>query len=376
MITLITGAPGAGKTAALVDLLSSIGKGRPVYVDGIPDLAVPHVDVSPLGDPHDWHNTVPDGSIIVIDEVQRVWRPRSPGSRVPPDIEALETHRHKGIDLYIITQGPNLLDRNVRTLVGRHVHLRDIGVLGRYWYEWPECCEQPATQYRSAPIKRRYRLPKRAFSQYTSASVHIKPVRRFPPALIIFVVATIAAALLGWRAVAGIQERRAEAQEKPAASTPAPVASDARLPAPPALSASSTAGPAWGMSAPIDDRTAWMPRVSSWPESAPAYDQVRQVKTFPRVVGALCMGKRCRCVTQQGTDAGLGEADCRAWLESPRFDPYQEEPREPMPAPAASVAPPAALSPSGEASQPAEAASASQAPSKPPMRISAEQRFR
>ncbi|MDO5102398.1 MAG: zonular occludens toxin domain-containing protein [Lautropia sp.] len=324
MITLITGAPGAGKTAALVDLLSSIGKGRAVYVDGIPDLAVPDVDVSPLGDPHEWHNTVPDGSIIVIDEVQRVWRPRSPGSRVPADIEALETHRHKGIDLYIITQGPNLLDRNVRTLVGRHVHLRDIGVLGRYWYEWPECCEQPGTGYRSAPIRRRYRLPKRVFGQYTSASVHIKPVRRAPPALIMFVVATIGAALLAWRAVAGIQERRAGEPSTPVVSnsvadTPAPA-----LPVAQSLPAAMPTAPAWGASGMvlIDDRTAWIPRVSTRPESAPAYDQIRQVRAHPVVAGGACMGGTCRCYTQQATDAGLSSDACRQWIQNPPFDAY------------------------------------------------------
>ncbi len=344
MITLITGAPGAGKTAALVDLLTTVGKGRPVYADGIPDLALPDVDVSPLGDPHEWHKTVPDGSIIVIDEVQRVWRPRSPGSRVPPDIEALETHRHKGIDLYIITQGPNLLDRNVRTLVGRHVHLRDIGVLGRYWYEWPECCEQPQTGYRSAPIRRRYRLPKRVFGLYRSASVHIKPVRRIPPALVLTAVAVVAAAVLGWRSVASIGARADEAaQPAPAApiaaTLPAPVSSDAPS-LPVASYGPANGGAAWSSTpTPIDDRTAWLPRVSSWPESAPAYDEVRKVLTFPRVIGAVCMGKRCRCYTQQGTDAGLSDGDCRAWLEAPRFDPYRDESREPLPlAPVPAVA--------------------------------------
>lgn len=344
MITLITGAPGAGKTAALVDLLSTIGKGRPVYVDGIPDLDLPDIDVAPLGDPHEWHNTVPDGAIIVIDEVQRVWRPRSPGSRVPPDIEALETHRHKGLDLYIITQGPNLLDRNVRTLVGRHVHLRDIGVLGRYWYEWPECCEQPATAYRSAPIRRRYRLPKRVFGRYRSASVHIKPVRRLPPAMIVFGVAIIAAAVLGWRAVAGIQERLADEAPPAIPQVPLAAASPAPLAAtivPQAGGVQVTSGWSSADPQPIDDRTAWIPRVSTRPESAPAYDRVREVRVHPVVTGGACMGGTCRCYTQQATDAGLSSDACREWIERPPFDAYTPEfwPTAPAPGTPAEVAP-------------------------------------
>jgi len=155
VITLITGAPGAGKTAALVQLLQQFVKeGRAIFVDGIPDLKLTHL---PLDDPKRWHVDVPDGSVIVIDEVQRVWRPVATGAQVTPDISSLETHRHKGIEFYLITQHPNLLHANVRRLVGRHIHLRDVGVLGRWWYEWPESTNPES--WRSAPIKQRYRLP-------------------------------------------------------------------------------------------------------------------------------------------------------------------------------------------------------------------------
>src|SRR5256885_16044190 len=73
-----------------------------------------------------WHETVPDGSVIIIDEVQRIWRPSGPGQKIPDMIALLETHRHRGLDFYIITQGPNLIHANVRALIGRHVHLRDL----------------------------------------------------------------------------------------------------------------------------------------------------------------------------------------------------------------------------------------------------------
>ncbi|MGA0610860.1 zonular occludens toxin family protein [Caldimonas sp. KR1-144] len=175
MITLITGAPGAGKSAALVQLLQEIAKGRAIYVDGVPELQVPHFA---LEDAAKWHEVVPDGAAVVIDEVQRVWRPRGPGQRVPDAVAALETHRHRGLDFFIVTQGPNLVDKNVRALVGRHVHLRDVGVLGRWWYEWPECSESLA--WRTAPLKKRYRLPKGVFGLYKSASMHVKPIRSFP----------------------------------------------------------------------------------------------------------------------------------------------------------------------------------------------------
>jgi zona occludens toxin len=191
MITLITGAPGSGKTAACVNLLTVFGKeGRAIFVDGIPDLKVPHVTLE-----HPWHESVPDGSVIVIDEVQRVWRPTAAGAKVTPEIEALETHRHKGIEFILMTQHPNLLHSNVRRLVGRHVHIRDNGVLGRWWYEWPEAANPE--QWKSAPVKVRYRLPKHTFKKYTSASLHVKSIRKVPVAVIVLVVAFAFAGYMG-----------------------------------------------------------------------------------------------------------------------------------------------------------------------------------
>lgn len=321
MITVITGAPGSGKSAALVDILSQIGKDRTVYVNGIPDLLIDHQE---LEDPANWHETVPDGSVIVIDEVQRVWRPRGPGQKVPDHIAMLETHRHRGLDFYIITQAPRLIDTNVRALVGRHVHLRDIGFLGRWWYEWPEIAENCAASWKQAPIKKRYRLPKRIFGQYKSASQHIKPVRSFPWMFVVMVLALVVTGGLAWRSWSVIGDRMtapgAALSAVPGVSKPAASASSPGVPGQVVVAARSL----------IDDRVDWIPRVSNRPESAPAYDGLRTVAVMPVVAGAICNKTRCKCVTQQGSDAGLSQAECRAWLDNPPFDPYT--PRSAAPA--------------------------------------------
>lgn len=166
MITLLTGAPGAGKTALLVEWLRTLYTDRPIYVHGLNGLTLDHFEV----DGNQWHTELPDGAILVIDEVQQVWRPRGPGHAPPASVQALETHRHRGIDIFLTTQKPNLLDSNVRGLVGRHVHIRDTGWLGRWLYEWPECSENLA--WKTCAIKRRFHLPKKAFGLYKSASLH------------------------------------------------------------------------------------------------------------------------------------------------------------------------------------------------------------
>lgn len=308
MITFISGAPGAGKSSALVSMLREFAKDRAVYVHGIPDLKIPH---QPLVDPHKWMSDVPDGSVIVIDEVQNHWRPRGPGTKVPDHVAALETHRHRGLDFYIISQGPNLVDSNVRALVGRHVHLRDLGILGRWWYEFPECADNVRTGWKNAPIKKRYRIDKKTFDEYKSASVHIKPVRSVPWMLAVMVLALAAVAGLTWKAYGSIQTRLAPVEAKKA------------VVAAPADTGPSPAGPHAAEPALLDERTAYIPRISYRPETAPAYDELRRVASMPLVEGALCMKGRCRCYTQQATDAGLSDAECRAWMQNPPFNPYK-----------------------------------------------------
>jgi zona occludens toxin len=312
MLTLITGAPGTGKSAALVSMLSELASdGRQLYVHGIPDLKINH---EALAEPHRWPDLVPDGSIIIIDEVQNVWRPRGPGQKVPDHVAALETHRHRGLDFSIITQGPNLVDSNVRALVGRQVHLRDLGILGRWWYEWPECADNCRTAWKNAPIKKRYRLPKAIFGQYKSASIHVKPVRSVPWMLAVMALALITVAVMSWVAFQAITKRM-----NPTPVTPAAVATLPGAPVPTTAPAQPTF-PAF-----IDDRVAFMPRISTNPETAPAYDALRVVVNMPQVVGGVCFKGRCKCVTQQGTDTLLSHDDCHKWMQSPPFDNYRPQ---------------------------------------------------
>lgn len=320
MLTLITGAPGSGKSAALVSMLEELGvNGRPLYVNGITDLTIPH---EPLEDPDKWFDTVPDGSVIILDEVQRYWRPRGPGQKVPPHISLLETHRHRGLDFYVITQGPNLIDSNARALAGRHVHLRDLGLLGRWWYEWPECADNCRTAWKNAPIKKRYRLPKHVFDKYKSASVHIKPVRSVPWMLAVMVLALITVISMTYIAYGKIQARMNPQSETavaqsvlPGENPPGPLGQN---PQPSALPAPSF----------IDDRIAFIPRVSNVPESAPAYDALRVIVNMPTIAGAVCKGQKCICYTQQGTPVSITNDDCKAWMATPSFDHYRLPPPE------------------------------------------------
>lgn len=322
MITLITGAPGAGKTAALVSMLEELGKDRAIYAHGIPDLKIPHVV---LDDPHVWPDTVPDGAIVIIDEVQTIWRPAGPGQKIPESIQRLETHRHRGLDFYVITQGPNLLHSNVRSLVGRHVHLRDIGVFGRWWYEWPETADNCRTGWKTAPVKKRYKLPRHIFGKYKSATIHTKPERSFPKIVLVLLAAILGAAALGWQAYSSISAKGESKTET--ASKPLPFQRSDRPPRSDGFDPLTNTIPAPPTAPGVADELAgYVPRISNRPETAPNFDHLRQIVNMPQVVGALCTKTRCKCVTNQGTDAGLSEQECRDWLKNPPFNPYSPPP--------------------------------------------------
>lgn len=307
MITIITGTPGAGKTALAVDMLTEV-KGRPVFVDGIPELQIPHE----VCEGKDWPS-LPDGSLIVIDEAQRVFRPRSTGSAVPEYVAQLETHRHRGIDIWLVTQHPTLLDANVRKLCNRHIHIRSLWA-GRRLYEWAEVADPSSRSERESSASRKYKLPKRVFGLYKSASLHTKQTRRIPFMAYVVAVAVVAVPVLGWRLYDSVTERL----------DPAAVVSDSGISSPSAAQSSNVGSASPSVKVVGSDWSEYVPRIPSKPETAPLYDSVRQVKAMPVIAGCVVMRDRCACFTQQGTPAGLSDRECRSWLDNPPFNPYFE----------------------------------------------------
>src|SRR5476649_1556772 len=182
MITLITGTPGSGKTLYAVWLLAQeVKRGRRIVVDGIKDLAIDHelVDEPWI---RDWYEQCHANDIIVVDEVQRIWPPVSVSVKPTPDIEKLHVHRHKGVDFIIITQHPQRLNKTIRDLVGRHVHVRRLfGLKQAMVYEWDHC-HNPNAGFRDA-VKTRWGYPRKVFDMYTSAEVHTKNKAVIPKAL-------------------------------------------------------------------------------------------------------------------------------------------------------------------------------------------------
>lgn len=318
MITLFTGMPGAGKTAAMIDLLRELAADRPLFVHFDPGerlrpeqkllsetLLLPHTPVNASS----WHEQVPDGAILVIDEAQGCWRPRGPASKVPECIAALETHRHAGVDIFLTTQAPRLIDANVRGLVGRHVHIRDTGWLGRWWYEWPETNE--SLTWKSCPVKKRYKLPYKVFELYRSASLHTTPVRMTPKTLLVLGLLLVFLIVLVTMIVRSIN-KRTEEPAKPI-SAPTPTAQHSQnLQALQHDQAQKL----------VDERVDFFPRLSDRPWTAPAYDQLRHVVRMPVISSAICINDDCRCYHGRERLFDVSSDACLHWANHRPFNPY------------------------------------------------------
>jgi zona occludens toxin len=117
------------------------------------------------------------------------------GAKAPREIQALETHRHLGIDFVIITQNPMLIDQNVRRLIGRHQHVRRLfGMQRAVIYDWDGCSVDP-TRTKSATMSF-FNYPKSAYALYKSSELHTKQKQKIPAWMVIPVMAIIGGAFL------------------------------------------------------------------------------------------------------------------------------------------------------------------------------------
>ncbi|HHX4059054.1 TPA: zonular occludens toxin domain-containing protein [Burkholderia contaminans] len=202
-ITLVTGVPGSGKTLWTVwSLQKEIKAGRRIVANGIKGLAIDHE----LWDDEmvrEWFKHCQPNDVIVVDEVQRIW-PQVPAStKASEDIEKLHVHRHYGVDIVVITQHPNRMNKTIRDLVGRHVHVRRLfGGRRAMIYEW-DMTHNPNSGFRDA-VKHVWGYPRDVFNLYTSAELHTKPKAVTPKALFILPVALLCAVFFAWRGFSSV----------------------------------------------------------------------------------------------------------------------------------------------------------------------------
>jgi len=254
MITAETGLPGAGKTLYCVDKLlrplvgaqchykdehdqdqtaprtiysninglllehQKIGPGTPWTFDAKTETWIQPKDADKFG-LNNWHEWAKPGSVIVYDEIQKPWPIAASGSRKPPCITALETHRHMGVDFIVMTQHPMLIHSGLVLMIARHLHVRRMGNMGlAIVYEWDSCSK--TLLYKNAMSKSPYRYDKSVFELYKSAELHTKQPRRMPSLVWGILFGLAALAWFGPAAYGRIAER---ISPTPIVAKPSPV---------------------------------------------------------------------------------------------------------------------------------------------------------
>jgi len=222
MLTVWTGLPGSGKTSGVIEkvLLPLAAKGwmeEAIDADGnkvpvkrklftnINGLLLEHEKID-ADDLMRWHEWVKPGDLIVFDEVQKPWPLTGANKEQPKCITELETHRHYGIDMHLLTQHPMLINAAIVRLAGQHFHVRKLGN-SRFAtiYEWDGVSR--TLLYKNSFSKKPWRRSKKAEEVYRSSSLHTKQKRSVPTVIFGILFALVMLGVLGPTVYGRMQER-------------------------------------------------------------------------------------------------------------------------------------------------------------------------
>jgi zona occludens toxin len=253
----------------------------------------------------DWWK-LPVGAVIFIDECQSLFRPRGSGAIVPEFVARLEMHRHRGLDIVLVTQHPMLVDQNVRRLVDRHFHvMRNFGLPKATVHEFPTGVRTNPDQNRKDSLRHDFLYPREVYGWYKSSELHTHKIR-LPWKLAAIPLLGLIAAVCFYFAYRVVFVKKLGAAA-PTASASAPAAG--------------TPGgrPSAAASAPLSYLDARKPRVPGLAYTAPAYDKVTEPVTAPYPAACVVIRGHCRCYSQQGTRLDVGNDLCRGIVDGGFF---------------------------------------------------------
>jgi hypothetical protein len=350
MMYLISGQPGNGKTLRAMSMALEFyeqnqqqvkeGKAQPrrFFTNIAGATAEEGSDAFPwmekLPEHNDW-TQLPDGSFVIYDEahsdgntqgLERYGRlfpsTGKPGESDDPRIRAMSTHRHRGFDLVFVTQWPNKIHHQVRTLIGSHTHMnRSFGMQRAGVLTWSRVQSDPYDEkVRDKAEEEIWSYPKALYSRYRSATLHTASHKFKVPKKVWQALSVTIVLILGvWMIYAFII--------KPS-PTPKKVEEGAgALPAAGALAPLGAGGPAARPLTREEYIERHTPRIEFQPWSAPAFDD-RSVQSQPELYcmasGTTEQDTTCTCVTEQGTKAKVRLPVCLAIArDGPAYNPYR-----------------------------------------------------
>lgn len=313
MFRVVSGLPGAGKT--LHTLKRYRNDARQIYYHNIPltdhgKETLKWIELS-LAEVKDWPNICGPDSVLIVDEAQMIWPVRPSSRAVPPELQALETHRHKGVDLEFISQDPTLMDTHIRKLANEHYHYtRPYGAkYSIQHYAGSGLVDIKSKTALNLTVKSRVGQPSEIYPLYKSAEVHTHKFKMPPVMFVIPVLFAIIAALIYYFI-------SAFGSDEPDTSVPA-VSSPAGVSAP---------APSDHPDEPSRSSMGWAklltPEIRGLPYTAPLYrERAMQVIEVPRVAGCMTLNDTCNCFTQQGTIIdGITPDVCQGYIVRRPYD--------------------------------------------------------
>ena len=339
MIYLVTGTPGTGKTAFVMDSVlknrfglfkDENGNFRPLFSVNLEVIDKTQLPITPVS-PEDFiaaplHENFEEGSIIIVDEASEIYPVRAAATKLPPHVEGLNTLRHHGLTLIIITQAPTMIDIFVRNLVGKHWHI-DRKQLGSRFYEWNKCIVSPGKAYFQEAYSEVYKPNPKVFGLYQSATKHIKFKKSVSwhykaiPFLILFIILSIYFGLNRLHRMSG--EEQVKAETKQTFRQPENAKGEKQY-----FSDKDNSPQKLQVSLLGTKAEDYKPRLDDHEETAPVYDSVRKVVDFPIIQGCVLMekgdGYSCNCYTQQGSVSPVSASYCVEYLNKRPFNPFRQ----------------------------------------------------
>lgn len=328
MLHLITGGTGDGKTLYAITevLLDGIKANREAHAlppdhpkweplrefrTNIKGVRIP--GVLPLE--KDWRQ-YPDGTICVYDESHKKGWFRTTGKPGLSDddvITELDEHRHRGFDIWFITQFPTKIHHEIRQLVKHHVHLvRSHGMQRSMKYEWQKCVNNPEDDEKVQKLEGEiWEFRNEGFTLYDSASMHTHKLQ-VPKALkraLVMVPVLLLVLWAIWYFV--IPHHDAVAKEGEAAP-----------PGRQALAAPGAAPAAGG------ERGSRFPPGMEWATA----------EVVPKFKGCAALSAVCRCWNGRGEQLLLDEVACRELATKPLPVDFSEAERPTVYGPGGQVA--------------------------------------
>lgn len=346
-IVIRTGLPGNGKTLNTIKEVDAYAKasGRVVYYHNIAGLNPDRLSASwfEFDDVLRWYE-LPRDSIIVVDEAQGsrerpMFGTRDPRAAVPEHISQLETIRHGGYQLHLITQDPRFLDVHVRRLCNCHIHYwRIFGSNKVSRYEMPRVMPEveKLSTFKDA-TRTIITLDKRFFGVYESAKgghhFKFKP----PKKLLLFGGVLLVTLYLVFQVLNRINESTAapsKVDTVPGSSVVSAVTGIVADVLPGRVGSSKPSS----IERYLNDR---VPRVELVPSSAPIYDEIVKPAVYPRLICVAKKARRdvsssrtaalaalgaidvisCQCYTQQGSHYQTPRDFCMDVAGKGTFDP-------------------------------------------------------